>query len=193
MQLPVFRKFSKIPRLFRGVVLTEKIDGTNGCIYVPDDNELPLVAGSRNRWLERGDDNFGFAQFVEENEAELRKLGPGYHYGEWFGKGIQRGYGLNEKRFALFNVSRWFDGHFPRPSGFGDAEPCPEIVSVAPVLAVLDTFDTNSILTVMNVLQEHGSIIVPGFMKPEGVVIMHEASGQLYKATLDNDGAKGNE
>ncbi len=36
-----------------------------------------------------------------------------------------------------------------------------------------------------------GSVVSPGFMRPEGIVIFHVASGQIFKATLDGDGHKG--
>jgi hypothetical protein len=36
-------------------------------------------------------------------------------------------------------------------------------------------------------LYEHGSRASSGFMDPEGIVIFHEASRQLYKVTLKND------
>lgn len=121
-----FRPFDKIARLKRESVCTEKLDGTNGQIYIfelgaepvetfgPDmvsqTDTLAIVAGSRSRYLTYGNkhaDNFGFGRWVHENAAELAGLGPGRHYGEWWGQGIQRGYGLKEKRFSLFNVGRW--------------------------------------------------------------------------------------
>ena len=37
------------------------------------------------------------------------ELGVGQHFGEWWGFGIQRGYGLHERRFSLFNTGRWSD------------------------------------------------------------------------------------
>ena len=52
---------------------------------------------------------FGFARWVETNRERLiTLLGPGLHFGEWWGSGIQRGYGLTkgDKRFSLFNVER---------------------------------------------------------------------------------------
>ena len=48
---PEFKGFSKIPRLNREIIITEKIDGTNGQIYVPEDPTEPIFAASRNRWL----------------------------------------------------------------------------------------------------------------------------------------------
>jgi len=112
-----FKEFPKIPRLNREIVITEKIDGTNAAIviervYDPAGEQLPLVwsvrAQSRNRFLTVEDDQFGFAKWVEENRAALiYALGEGTHFGEWWGKGIQRNYGLDVKRFSLFNTTRW--------------------------------------------------------------------------------------
>lgn len=36
-------------------------------------------------------------------------------------------------------------------------------------------------------LRTRGSVAAPGFMKPEGVVVFHTASQQLFKVTLEND------
>src|SRR6185295_20257401 len=121
-----FREFPKIPRLNRDILITEKIDGTNAAIIIEEnvlntpelvdnqayrtsDGEYFVSAQSRNRVLVpgKGTDNFGFAQWVSDNRDALALLGPGHHYGEWYGAGIQRGYGLTGKRFALFNVLRW--------------------------------------------------------------------------------------
>lgn len=41
-----FRAFQKIARLSRKVIVTEKIDGTNGIIYIGQDGEFKV--GSRN-------------------------------------------------------------------------------------------------------------------------------------------------
>lgn len=104
-----FKKFRKIKRFFEeDVIVTEKIDGTNGLIFVSEDLE-EVKAGSRNRWISPEDDHHSFARWVEENKEELKRLGPGYHYGEWWGEGVQRGYGMKQKVFSLFNVSRWSD------------------------------------------------------------------------------------
>ena len=177
MILPEFRGFPSISRLFRDVVITEKIDGTNACIYVPQEAEEPLIAGSRHRWLGEGvPDNFGFARWVADNAECLRQLGHGTHFGEWWGKGIQRGYGLSEKRFSLFNVSKW-----------GASRPA--CCYVVPVLRTVN-FDTYEILETLAELSHHGSVAAPGFMKPEGVVVFHTSSNQLFKVTIEGD-AKG--
>ena len=171
---PEFRAFNKIPRFrHRPVIITEKIDGSNGIVHVTDDGRL--FAGSRNRWLTLEKDNFGFAAWVNQNAEELLTgLGPGMHYGEWFGAGIQRRYGLDHKRFALFNVGRW------------NAENKPACCEVVPTL-VIDTRVEFAINAALEQLSTGGSVAVPGFMDPEGIVVFHTASGQLFKVTLQGD------
>jgi hypothetical protein len=97
-----FAEFPKMPRLAREIIITEKIDGTNGQIAFNEEGQM--FVGSRSRWITPEMDNHGFARWAYENEAELRKLGPGRHFGEWWGSGIQRGYGLQKgaRRAAMW-------------------------------------------------------------------------------------------
>jgi hypothetical protein len=37
---PEFIPFPKIPRIHKECVITEKIDGTNGIIYITDDGDM---------------------------------------------------------------------------------------------------------------------------------------------------------
>jgi hypothetical protein len=193
--------FAKIPRLERGVVITEKIDGTNGLIFVvpagspewPEQGEdlsnqtgVGLFAGSRNRWLRRGksDDNMGFAAFVAERANDIiERLGPGLHYGEFWGKGIQRGYGLDRKVFSLFNVSRWHWMTNPQAPQIPD-------VTVVPTVGIHATMSSaiRMLPDALEHLRRHGSAAAPGFMDPEGIVLFHSASQSIYKYTLDGDG-----
>lgn len=166
-----FIPFPKIPRLKRGCVITEKIDGTNAQIVI--DAEGNVRAGSRNRWITPGDDNYGFARWVHDNQDELRELGEGQHFGEWWGNGIQRGYGLKEKRFSLFNSGRWGSDR-------------PACCDVVPVLYAGD-FSTNTVDWVMDTLKETGPQAAPGFMRPEGVIVFMTAARHLYKVLADND------
>src|SRR5687767_6900557 len=116
-----FVEFPKMARLSRDIIITEKIDGTNASVDIVNeevdrfaDNEndpyiittvdgFNIRAGSRTRWVKIGDDNHGWAGWVKANAGELVKLGEGTHFGEWWGSGIQSGYGLpkGEKRFSL--------------------------------------------------------------------------------------------
>jgi hypothetical protein len=192
----VFQPFPKLARLSRGCTITEKLDGTNAQIYIADPDALegeeyeavvggaPLdiieglyvFAGSRTRLIYPGKDtdNYGFAGWVYENLPELVKLGPGRHFGEWYGRGIQRGYGLAERRFALFDTSRW-----------PEQRPRPACVDVVPVLHEGE-FDTNIIKLSLLKLKEVGSQAAPGFMNPEGIVVYHSASRASFKKTFDD-------
>lgn len=171
-----FRPFPKMARLAREMIITEKLDGTNAQILINDTGDK-ISAGSRTRMITPEDDNFGFARWVEANKEELLKLGPGRHFGEWWGQGIQRNYGLKEKRFSLFNVRRW------GPTG---ENPPPACCHVVPVLYT-GTFNSLDISITLDVLRVEGSKAVPGFMKPEGVVIFHTAGGYLFKKTFEKD------
>ena len=179
IEQPDFRKFPKIPRLNREIIITEKIDGTNGVIHVTEDGRV--FAGSRKRWLSVGDDNFGFATWVQDHEQELLGLGHGFHYGEWYGKGIQRNYSLDHRRFALFDVRRWYHFHDESPD---EAPSCCDIV---PILAIADVMSNFAIDAALQRLHDNGSMVAPGFMKPEGIVIYHTAARQLFKITLEGD------
>src|SRR5947208_16413230 len=106
-----FPEFPKIARWSRRIIVTEKIDGTNGLVSV--DGEGLVRAGSRSRWITPEQDNHGFARWVKEHEPELKELGPGLHYGEWWGLGINRGYGMNEKHWSLLNTTKWAEGNRP--------------------------------------------------------------------------------
>lgn len=168
-----FEDFGKIARLTREIVVTEKIDGTNACIYIGEDGEF--LTGSRSRWITPDMDNHGFSRWAHEHRDELMLLGPGRHFGEWWGSGIQRRYGLDEKRFSLFNVHRWAD----------DAVR-PKCCHVVPTLycGIFSDYEINAQLAFLSV---EGSRAAPGFMKPEGVVIYHTAAKTLFKKTIDRD------
>lgn len=176
-ELTEFREFPKIHRLYRDIVITEKLDGTNAQIAITDDGQIR--AGSRNRWLSPDHDNYGFWKWVMANRDELMALGPGRHFGEWWGSGIQRGYGLKEKRFSLFNVTRWADDTVR-----------PKCCHVVPVLYA-GPFAEARIATVADHLTRVGSVAAPGYMNPEGVIVFHVPSHHLYKWTVGGDGHKG--
>lgn len=178
---PEFVPFPKIARWNRDVVVTEKLDGTNAAVLVLEDGRV--FSQSRKRIIFPGQDNFGFAAWVGENQDELRDgLGPGLHFGEWWGQGIQRGYGLLEKRFSLFNTRRW-------SADAGDLFRCAEVpcCHVVPTLGTYDYPAEGLFGSALIDLREFGSHAARGFLRPEGIVIFHRGSGQLFKVTLDND------
>ena len=101
-----FREFPKMARLSREVIITEKIDGTNAQICISEDGKTMLV-GSRTRWITLPMTIMDLLHGPKNTGMNFFTLGPGRHFGEWWGHGIQRNYGLKEKRFSLFNVQRW--------------------------------------------------------------------------------------
>jgi hypothetical protein len=196
-----FVGFPKIPRYSRDCCITEKIDGSNGQILFEETDSfetfdgiavvgykegvnLRVYAGSRTRWLTLHNDNFGFANWVLSNCNELSKLGPGRHFGEWWGQGIQRGYGLKEKRFSLFNVKKWMPLYKDMIGGL--SEEFPKCCHVVPIIASGD-FSTDLVEQGLRVLRDYGSHASPGFMDPEGIVIYHVAGNLLFKKTFRND------
>ena len=196
-----FTPFPKIPRLRRGITITEKLDGTNAQVVIVSGTEfymngsslenvvandaaldLFMLAGSRSRWITPGKDtdNFGFAGWVKDNAEELFKLGTGIHFGEWWGQGIQRTYMKNCKTFSLFNTAR-------------PAETLPECVSQVPVL-YQGVDDGGAVESCLAELRRGGSVAAPSFMKPEGVVVYHSAARSRFKVLLEGDDIpKGNQ
>ena len=162
---PEFKSWPKIPRWENETyIITEKIDGTNGCIIITDSGDV--FAQSRSRILDESSkgDNYGFCKWVKGNQADLLSLGVGYHYGEWWGLGINRGYGLKERRFSIFNL--WH-------------ETAPECVSKVPIVA-------SNYEQAWNRLKELGSVASPGFMNPEGFVMLASQNlGVRYKVLFD--------
>jgi hypothetical protein len=187
-----FTPFPKLARLQREVIITEKIDGTNAQIYITDDGRM--LTGSRTRWISPEDDNFGFAAWARDNKDELMQLGPGRHFGEWWGQGIQRKYDLEERRFSLFNVSRWcLHGETPQPIPTADPrvvkmqDVLPACCHVVPILRRGINITTMA-ESALYELRQRGSVAAPGFMNPEGIVVFHTAGDVGFKMTLDNDG-----
>lgn len=167
-----FIGFNKIARLSRNIYITEKIDGTNGQIWIKENGEM--IVGSRTMYLGEHHDNHGFYKWVMANRDELMKLGVGRHFGEWWGKGINRGYGIKDKRFSLFNVLRWKDENVR-----------PNCCSIVPVLYE-GIFSEQAINECLQDLEKHGSKATP-FMDPEGIIIYHTHAGIMFKKTIEND------
>lgn len=182
-----FVSWPKISRLDNEqTIVTEKLDGTNGCIVIAEDG---ILVQSRNRFLSVEQDNYGFAAWVEANASSLLSdLGVGRHFGEWWGHGIQRNYGLGrgDRRFYLFNAGRWAKKHAEEPfewktPGLGTVP----ILYQGPAWSELaNPWD------IARGLYEYGSYAVPGFDKPEGIVVHMKNSGASYKITDAEAGKK---
>lgn len=199
MNDPEFKSFSHIKRFSRECIITEKVDGTNAQIFITpihkshydnavldyfygeDGSTWGIYAGSRTRWVSPQSDNYGFAQWVKDNINTLKLLGPGRHYGEWYGRGINRNYGLKDRGLALFNVSFWEKLHPVSKTRLAVIG-----VGCVPVL-IRGILSSHIIEWALGQLKDLGSFAVPGFYKPEGIVIYHEPSGTLFKKTLEHD------
>lgn len=166
-----FLPWPKIPRLTNEIFhITEKIDGTNACIVISEDGYV--LAQSRSQFITPIKDNYGFANWVYVNHDRLfEDLGPGHHFGEWWGQGIQRNYGLNEKRFSLFNPTK-------------QSSIC---YNVPIIKSEAFKFLNESIQDCKERLITHGSFAAPGFMKPEGLIIYGERSKCYWKVLFDED------
>ncbi len=196
-----FQAWPKIPRLTNEeMTITEKIDGTNACVIIlpysvdheemiqqghakcfhDDESALMFTFATQSRkrfiWPGKDTDNAGFAAWAWERATFLiDTLSYGKHYGEWYGRGIQRSYGLMEKRFALFN-----------PWRYTDVDLDIEGLEVVPTLYTGNVHAT-AIQDTLFALREFGSVAVPG-QKAEGVIVQHKLSGSTYKAFVDDDG-----
>lgn len=177
----MFRAWPKIPRLENEIYyITEKIDGTNGAIIIQDSavedgkilaraNSFYIWAQSRTRLITPEDDNFSFAKWVKDNAEQLiSDLGVGYHYGEWWGKGINRGYGLEERRFSLFNPTKHSDVCYHVPK-----------IAAVSAEALIETIQDEIEQLKM------GSYAAPGYMRPEGLVIYAEKAKTYWKVIVD--------
>lgn len=179
-----FLAWPKIPRVEnRKEFYTEKIDGTNACViwsyadpdektlvtYLTEVGPISLWCQSRSRFITPDDDNFGFAYWARNCANELLKLGEGHHFGEWWGQGIQRGYGMDKKVFSLFNTKRWNTSNPNRPS----------------CCSVVPTIHASSVEEAKQKLIDQGSLAAPGFMDVEGIVVFEYQTSTMWKAIIN--------
>ncbi len=176
MLMPAFKSFDKIEQIGKlYMTITQKIHGTNAhvLVYTNEAGELDLLVGSRNRYITPDDDNFGFATHVYAHKEEFLKLGLGRHDGEWAGPGINKGEGLAQKTFVLFDARK-----------FPEGRPLPPQTAVVPVL-YKGTVDFIIIQEALADLKTNGSKLVPGFMHPEGIVA--QIGGIRYKKVFTEE------
>lgn len=213
-----FKSWGSTPRFHKGLHITEKIDGTNAGVCVqgvsktvfdghPDamrvfgeECDYLVRAQSRKRIITPGNDNFGFAAWVWENAASLANLlGHGYHYGEWYGEGIQKNpLAVKGRRWALFNT--W---HWGRKENL-DRLRMVDIPGLTTVPVLHDEqrdgpADYMTIPAIINGLNAGGSR-ADGFMTlpnahkmdfhvegPEGIIVWQRETRQRYKILLRED------
>lgn len=173
MKEPEFRPWPKTPRPKGArIIITQKMDGTNACVII-EDGEVVGVQ-SRNRLIRVGDDNMGFAAFVEAHKEELKALGNGYHYGEWAGPGIQKNpHNLTEKVFFLFNTAR-------------PANTLPDCVQQVEVLYE-GPYSEDVINQCYNDLWKRETALG---RQPEGLIVYHHMTKSRVKYTYANQEGK---
>lgn len=178
---PKFEAYGKTPRLNREISISEKLDGTNVGIII--DAHGGVWPQSRNRMIApgKGADHYGFARWVIDNADVLRDtLGVGRHFGEWVGPKIgPRDYGLTENHLYLFNPKH---AEAVKASGLDRLHIVPQIDS-------LGHLDSHFIQDTLVNLISYGSYIAPGdkYVRPEGIIVYHSASGQIFKVLADSD------
>jgi len=186
-----FQMFPKIARYSREVIVTEKIDGTNASIFIGEDGEF--LTGSRKRWITPDQDNYGFSRWAHDHKDELLTLGPGRHFGEWWGSGIQRGYGYKngERFFSMFNTVRWCL-HTQEPQQIPTGDPrqtkmqdvLPSCCGLVPVLW-RGNMDQLNVKDIMDNLR--GKSLAADYSAPEGIVVFHTHANTAFKLTFDDN------
>ena len=169
-----FKGWGSTTRENKNKTITEKLDGTNACIIIYNGQ---VQAQSRKRMITPDDDNFGFAKWVYDNAGVLTDtLGYGYHYGEWFGEGIQKNpLGIEGKRFALFHPTKYSEANGYELNKIGGLETVP--------LLHHGQCDLYTIVDVMEDLNEYGTKVVGA--KRE---IKELPWGDTYERAVDAEG-----
>jgi hypothetical protein len=189
----IFRHWPKIPRLENEIYhISEKIDGTNACVviqpydptktkeylYINPDYSYGVAAQSRTCLIYPNKDNYDFAKWVQNNAKQLiTDLGPGYHFGEWWGLGINRGYGLNHKRFSLFNPTKKSSVCHNVPLLISNNEEINKWLQESPLTLQIKYWKEQFKL--------NGSYAAPGYMHPEGLMIYAEKANTYWKVIID--------
>lgn len=193
-----FKGWGSTPRFHKGLTITEKLDGTNACIVIYNGE---VRAQSRKRLITPDDDNYGFARWVYDNAGVLTDtLGYGYHYGEWFGEGIQKNpLGIEGKRFALFHATKYTEQNGYDLNKVDGLETVPLLFhgqanasTIPTVLSDLLTYGTK----VVGAKAEDVRSGIPGLetevvyrkaAEAEGIIVWHKETQQKYKILLKDD------
>ena len=168
-----FKAWGKITRGKGQVVtITEKLDGTNACIIIKEGKIIGVQ--SRTRLITPEDDNYGFAKWVYTNQEQLELLGDGYHYGEWYGEGIQKNHHKKDSKYlALFNTFRFHEKN-PLPKGVN--------IEIVPILFIgaLENVNIDDIMVNLTQASHIEEYIA------EGVIIYYHNTKAFEKYTFKN-------
>jgi len=200
MSYPSYPKIERFKNIY--CVISEKVDGTNGLISIYEDTEadnkttIEVRFGSRNKWIDVHNDNAGFCNFFTphiekikmipkvlqdnaENELDDRNEASRFPiriYGEWYGQSIQRNYGLKEKLFMPFSTI------------LAEAMISVGIPNIkVPEVIYKGKFSTLELSHAMGLLSTDGSLVVPGWFNPEGVVIYFPKYNFCLKDTFEGE------
>jgi hypothetical protein len=208
--LDQFKEWPKIPRLRGPMVVTEKVDGNpaqvtirllgkgdtwmlrtdlDTVVTIDNADSFAVRAGARRRWVAPGrEDVFGFAQWTRGHARQLvEQLGVGRHYGEWYGAGIQRTYGLDHRRWALFNTKRWMTNRSVLADPIIALQREGVAVDVVPILYA-GQWSSQAVEECLEDLRVHGSLLAASSgWSAEGVVVYHATSHHLYKVHLSHE------
>jgi hypothetical protein len=190
-----FKGWGSTTRENKNKTITEKIDGTNACIVAQNGK---VSAQSRKRIITPDDDNFGFARWVYDNAgALLDTLGYGYHYGEWFGEGIQKNpLGIEGKRFALFHPTKYNQSNGYDLSRVDGLETVPllhhgqcDVWTIPDIMSDLSDYGSK---VVGAARREYVSNVIQGFsyeraVDAEGIIIWNNETQTRTKMLLEND------
>jgi hypothetical protein len=190
-----FKGWGSTTRENKNKTITEKIDGTNACVVIYNG---VVSAQSRKRIITPDDDNYGFAKWVYDNAGALMDtLGFGYHYGEWFGEGIQKNpLGIEGKRFALFHPTKYNEKNGYELSKVDGLETVPllhhgqcDVWTIPNIVQDLDTYGSKVVGAART------AINVPGIEEvefhraadAEGIIIWNNETKTRTKMLLEND------
>jgi len=194
-----FKGWGSTPRENKNKTITEKIDGTNACVVIYNG---VVSAQSRKRLITPDDDNYGFAKWVYENAGALMDtLGYGYHYGEWYGEGIQKNpLGIEGKRFALFHPTKYNESNGYELENVDGLETVPllhhgqcDVFTIPNIMHDLETYGTK----VVGAKREDVHTGIPGLegmeyvyqkaADAEGIIIWNNETRTRTKMLLKDD------
>lgn len=194
-----FKSWGSTTRENKNKTITEKIDGTNACIVIYNGK---VSAQSRKRIITPDDDNYGFAKWVYDNAGVLMDtLGYGYHYGEWYGEGIQKNpLGIEGKRFALFWATKYTEQNGYELNKVDGLETVPllhhgqcDVWTIPNIMQDLDTYGSKVVGAKTTLVGSE----VPGMgdlvyqynraASAEGIIIWNNETRTRTKMLLEND------
>lgn len=186
-----FKGWGSTTRENKNKTITEKLDGTNACIVAQDGK---VTAQSRKRIITPDDDNFGFAKWVYDNAgALLDTLGYGYHYGEWFGEGIQKNpLGIEGKRFALFHATKYTEDNGYELNKVDGLETVPllhhgqcDLFTIPQIMTDLDSYGSK--VKGAKLVAQGYDFQQDEYAAAEGIIIWNNETKTRTKMLLEND------